>query len=451
MGEGHRRRSISAPESEVRMITIDTIAAALNQGGLSAWQIRRIKSRSNQLYLIGHDTESKRTVDTERYVITVFVEREVDGRKVLGESEFLFIPGENLDSKINQATSMAALVANEPFALPEAGLHYEAPETVDREIIDQPGKVIDRIKDDIFTAVDAEKRLCLSAAEIYANFQEIALLNSQGLRAKREETDLYTEFVLMAGRDGCDEVEAGTAKRARFYSNLQIGELLKEYAGYAFDSLNAKLPPTGRFDVVFSGEALDTLFKWFVEQAGGAAKYQRWSLFEEGRPVINSPEGECLTLISNPLIPGGMRTRPFDDQGLPLRQVEVVKDGIFKARTASKRYADYLGIRAVGEFANVEVMPGSKSKNEIFDSGPVLHLCRFSTFEPNGVTGAFSGEIRSGWLIDRGQQTPIKGGAVTGTMQEAFRKAYFSKEVVQRESYRGPTYVRLCGLSIGGE
>ena len=451
MGQGYGRRTIFTPESEVGM-NIDTIAEMLNNHvGLSAWQIRRSRSRSNQLYLIGHDTESKRTVDIDRYAITVFVEREAEGRKVLGESECLYTPGDELKTKIEQSAAMAALVANEPFMLPEAGQKYELPDTVDLEIKERSDAVIDRIKDDIFSAVGSEKGVCLSAAEIYANHQDITVLNSRGLRVEREETEIYAEFAVLAGRDRCEEVEAGSASRARFYNKLKIGNTVKEYAGYAFDSLTAQLPPTGRFDVVFSGEALDTLFNWFTVQAGGVARYQRWSKFEEGIPAVENPEGERLTLISNPILPGAMRTRSFDVQGLPLRRLEVIKDGIFQARTASKRYADYLGIPPVGDFANVEVAPGVMSKDEIFQGGPILHLCRFSTFEPNGVTGSFSGEIRSGWLIDKGQRTPIKGGAVTGTMQEAFRRAYFSKELVQRESYKGPAYVKLCGLDIGGE
>lgn len=452
MGKSYGRRAIFTPESEVGMIIIDSIAEILNShSALSAWQIRRTASRSNQLYLIGHDTESKRSVETDRFTINVFVEREIEGKKVMGESECLYIPGEDLKTKIEQSAAMAALVVNEPFTLPEAGQEYEQPETVDPEIKERPGDVISRIKDDIFSAVDSEKGLCLSAAEIYASHQEITLLNSRGLRVEREETEIYVEFVLLAGRDGCEDVEAGTACRSRFYNNLRIGDTIKDYAGYACDSLTAKLPPTGKFDVVFSGEALDTLFNWFTVQAGGVASYQRWSKFEEGIPVVENPEGERLTLISNPLLAGGMRTRSFDVQGLPLKRLEVVKDGIFQSRTASKRYADYLGIPPVGDFANVEVAPGVMPKDEIFQGGPILHLCRFSTFEPNGITGAFSGEIRSGWLIDKGKRTPVKGGAVTGTIQEAFKRAYFSKEIVQREAYKGPAYVKLCGLDIGGE
>src|SRR4030067_430344 len=222
MGQGYGRRTIFTPESEVGM-NIDTIAEMLNNHvGLSAWQIRRSRSRSSQLYLIGHDTESKRTVDIDRYAITVFVEREAEGRKLLGESECLYTPGDELKTKIEQSAAMAALVANEPFMLPEAGQKYELPDTVDLEIKERSAPGIDRIKDDIFSAC-----------------------------------------------------------RSRFYNTLKIGNTVKEYAVYAFDSLTAQLPPTGRFDVVFSGEALDTLFNWFTVQAGGGTRCQLWSKFEE--------------------------------------------------------------------------------------------------------------------------------------------------------------------------
>jgi hypothetical protein len=32
---------------------------------------------------------------------------------------------------------------------------------------------------------------------------------------EREETEIYAEFVLAAGREGCEEVEAGAARRHR--------------------------------------------------------------------------------------------------------------------------------------------------------------------------------------------------------------------------------------------
>ncbi|MBI4651745.1 hypothetical protein HY745_10775 [Candidatus Desantisbacteria bacterium] len=277
---------------------IDFIRDTLNnQSGLSAWQIRYIKSRSSQLYIIDHDTECMRTVDIKKFVITVFVERETGGKKVMGESEFLFVQGEDLKSKLDAAVSMAGLVDNEPFILPGPAQSYKAVKTADLEIKNNPDKVIMRIQDDIFKAVDREKGISLSTAEIYVNLFNIEILNSRGLEVAREDTEIYVEFVLMAGKKEHEEVESGKAQRARFYSNLKIDDAIKEYAGYALDSLSAELPPTGKFDVVFSGEALDTLFNWFITQSSGAAKYERWSLFEEGRAICQGMNSSITYLF----------------------------------------------------------------------------------------------------------------------------------------------------------
>ena len=70
------------------------------------------------------------------------------------------------------------------------------------------------------------------------------------------------------------------------------------------DSLTATLPENGKADVVFAEEALDTLFNTFVAHAGGTSAYQGWSRFEKDKPVIEAPEGELLTMFSNPQFPG---------------------------------------------------------------------------------------------------------------------------------------------------
>jgi PmbA protein len=80
-----------------------------------------------------------------------------------------------------------------------------------------------------------------------------------------------------------------------------------------------------------------------------------------------------------------------------------------------------------------------------------VHLLRFSTFEPSPVTGAFSGEIRTGYLIKDGVAMPIKGGSLSGTMRDALKNIYFSRETVQRSAYLGPMGVRVNNLHIAGK
>lgn len=429
---------------------LDQITETLkNRADISAWQVTRVKSRSHQLFLIRGDVESMRLVDTVKYHVTVHQERDEDGKKVLGESGFVFIEGEDLGAKLDLAVEMAKGVANQPWTLPGPDQHYMGTEIKDKSIEVSAEKVIDRIREEILHAVGRLGDVRLSSSEVFADWREFTLVNSLGLSVEESDTEILWDFVLLTG-EGHGEVESSGYKTVRFYKDLKVAETLKEYAQYARDSLTAGLPANGTFDVVFAGEALDHLFDTFVAHSGGASVYNGWSRYEEGRPVIENPEGEPLTLFSNPQIPGLMESGPFDGSGLARKQVEVISGNVFKKRTLDKRYADYLDGAPTGGFSNVEVGTGAKSAGELLTDG-CYYLLRFSTFEPNPVTGNFSGEIRTGYKIEDGKRIPIKGGAVSGDIHDAFRRAWFSSDKTTRSRYRGPAAVKLAGLEIGGE
>jgi PmbA protein len=429
---------------------LDQITGALSgRQDISAWQVTRVSERSNQLFLIRDAVESVRVVDTVKYHVTVHQERDEDGKKVLGESGFVFIEGDDLEAKIDLALEMARGVSNQPWTLPGPDQHYMGSEIKDKSIELSAEKVIDKVKEEILHAVGRLGDVRLSSSEVFAGYREFTLVNSQGLSTGEADTEMLWDFVLLTGV-GHGEVESSGYKTVRFYKDLKVSETLKQYAQYARDSLVAKLPENGTFDVVFAGEALDHLFDTFVAHSGGSSAYNGWSRYEEGKPVIENPEGEPLTLFSNPQIPGLMESGPFDSNGLARKQVEVISANLFKKRTLDKRYADYLGGPPTGAFSNVEVGTGAKSVDELLTEG-CYYLLRFSTFEPNPVTGNFSGEIRTGYRIQDGKRVPIKGGAVSGDIHDAFRRAWFASEKVTRSKYRGPAAVKLAGLEIGGE
>jgi PmbA protein len=430
---------------------LDYIADALTKfsPGLSAWQVARAARRSSQAFLIREETESIRRVDTRKYIVTIHQLRGEGDKKVLGESSFVFLEGEDIGPKLDLAMAMAAGVSNRPWTMPGPGQYYMGSEIKDPAIALNPEKVIAKIKDETLFCVGELPDARLSSAEVFADHVEFTLLNSQGLKVSSEHTEILFDFVLLSG-EGKGEVESSGFKTVRFYKDLKVGETLRKYAQYGRDLLAARLPENGKFDVVFSEEALDNLFNTFVAHAGGTSAYQGWSRLEKGRPVIEDPEGETLSLYSNPQIPGAMRSGPFDEYGLAAKRVEVIKDNVFKKRTLDKRYSDYLGEEATGGFANVEVETGAKSRDALLTDG-CYELLRFSTFEPNPVTGNFSAEIRTGYKIEGDKRIPIKGGSVTGVMYDAFRRAWFSSEKVTRAAYRGPAAVKLMGLDLAGE
>ncbi len=414
-----------------------------------SWEIRRLRNKSFQRYLIFKEQESQRVVENEKFLVTLYKNYEQDGRKVLGESTLALSEGDDLREKLSAAWEMAGLVANPVFALPDKGLVYQPVQSVDPEIKEHPYFHLDKIRDDLVrTPLD---RVKLSSAEIFLELKEFEIVNSLGLEQAREESEILVEFVLLAEKGAGFGGESWGWKQGRNYADMRLGDALQKYARFALESQEAVLPPSGVYPVVFSEESLDTLFNFFVLQASGPARFQGWSRLELDQPVLPEIKGEALSLASNPSILGLLKTRSFDDQGLPLSPVDVIRENIFRSRLNSKRYADYLQEPATGGMANLQVAPGPRGFQELLEDGPVFHLLRFSTFEPNPITGAFSGEIRTGYLIEGGIVTPIKGGSVSGVMDQAFQEAYFSKEITRRAAYLGPKAVRLEGLDIAGE
>jgi PmbA protein len=416
--------------------------------GISAWEIRSLRKKSFQRYLIFDQIESQRMVESEKFAAALYKEYEFQGKKCLGESVIYLSEGDNIREKLDLGLEMAALTANPVFCLPEKGLTYGQVQMVDPDVRDRPYSYLDCIQVDMGTMPLEKVRR--SSTEIFIEDKVFSLINSNGLEQVEEATDFLVEFVLMAEKGPLLEGESQGMKRARFYKDLRLNEMGEKYAQYTRESLKARLPRGGSFPVVFSEEALDTLFNYFCLQSSGPARFQNWSCLEIGQPVVTELKGEALSLYSNPGLPGGIKTRAFDDNGLPLHRVHTIHQNIFQKRMNNKRYADYLQEEATGDFSNREVGTGPGSLTDFLADSPCYHLLRFSTFEPNPITGAFSGEIRTGYLIEKGRRIPVKGGSVSGTMQEAFKKAFFSREKIQRESYPGPEAVRIENLDIAG-
>jgi PmbA protein len=430
-------------------MTINDLKLLIQGLFVSAWEIKRINLRSYQRYLIFDQIESERFIETQKYIVTLYKEKKQKENIFLGESTFSISEGENVRERLVAGIEMADLVANPIFFLPDRGLSYEQVQTFDPKIKANPRGIIDQIQDDLIREpLDKVKR---SSAEIFVEEKDQVFINSNGLELESSETEVLIDFVLLAKKGGNLEGESQGIKRVRSYEDLHLKEMVQKYSQYARETITAGLPKAGVYPVVFSEEALDTLFNFFCIQTSGLSRFQGWTQFTIGEPVISDLKGEPLTLISRPGLKGGTKSRSFDNNGLPLHRVEVIQNNIFQKRMNNKRYADYLQEEATGDFANIEIGTGSNGAEDLLEEGPCYHLLRFSTFDPNSITGTFSGEIRTGYFIKGGKSIPIKGGSVSGVMQEAFKKVFFSKEMTQRDFYLGPKTVRIEGLSIAGD
>ncbi|MBI5498405.1 MAG: hypothetical protein HY904_25615 [Deltaproteobacteria bacterium] len=420
----------------------------------SGWQVVESHHRSTQRYTVFERDEALREVASTKLTATVHVRQAREGKETLGESSVTFSPQADATEvrALLQATlERARLVHNEPYTLPGPGEDAPPVTTADEAVVENARAVVDTITHSIRSAAAEHAGVTLSSSEVFADDVHQRVLNSRGLDVERRETDLLVEYVLLARDAQGDEHEIWQSPKARLAADLDVAGHIRRYVQYTRDGLSAVLPTSGTYDVLFGEEALDTLWDYFVGQAHAAARYEGWSRLKPGEPVVADLRGEPLTLHSDPTLPGGRASQARDAQGQPCRKVTLVQDNVFRAFVATKKYADLTGVPATGPMGNVVVTAGPTPYAKLLQADrPVYELLRFSQLSPNPISGAFSGEIRTGYLHQDGRVTPVRGGSVSGNILQAFAEARFAQEIVRRESYLGPRGVRLGQVAVTG-
>ncbi len=470
---------------------LETVIRALeHQAGVSDWQARKNAQHSAQLFLIGSQTETRRLVHTEQVQAHIYNDHlsrmqtlprtneaenvrasasgdpqtlsgHVNRQMARGATSRVFLPEEiadpaRLQRALEEALLLASLTDNPPYSLPKPPMAgFPAVETTERALAESDQArlaALEAVRERLLAAVAAEPDIRLSSAELFATASDITLCNSQGILASRQETEVACDLVLLAS-EGTQTAEHHTMPRRRRVADLPLEEIVARSARCARDSLRARLTPTYQGPVVISGEALVDLFAPLIFHTSARAAYQSLSRFTLGASICGDEQigGDHLTFISNALLPYGLASVPFSDEGIPGARVVLIQDHSLRAWWAEQRYADYLNIPPTGSFANIEILPGRHPIQELLaGEQPVYHLVDFSWMNPDELTGDFVAEIKLGYRLEQGQATPIKGGSLSGNLLAALAHIRLSQETQATGSYSGPQALRFERLSIAG-
>jgi len=435
------------------------VDALHNQDGVHDWLARHIQKTSTQYYVIGHNLESRRTVNSEQVVAVVMNDHPATKGQELarGEAAVTILPSDlhHLSEKLSQAVFMARLTDNPPYGLPGPS-KYPNTELADPAIREKPHQVAEQLIADLIEALDSERDVRLSSAEVFVEESRIIIQNSRGIHGSQVQTNLLFDFVLLASYNE-EEMESHIALERCRAADLDIPALAHRHAQYARDAIVASTPKTGTFPVVVTDEALAELlmssgYSPLVLRSAAQLKYQQMSTWEIGESIFKTTSsGDPLTVYSNALWPFGTRSNVFDAEGLPAQRVLIIEKGLLSCFWATQRYADYLQIPPTGSFGNMEILAGSVPFDSLFnDEGPLYHIVAFSAMSPDPLTGDFVGEIRMGYEISRGQARAIRGGSISGNIFDILATARLSQETTFLGDYIGPRGMRFAQVTVAG-
>jgi len=433
---------------------IDTLNARKD---IAAWTVRQIDSHGTQIYAVPKQIESQRTTRSVSYKVDVLCNTtNPDGSPAVGSGDITLLPDDDIVAGIDKATLVASLVANPVYSIPKPAPIPDV-SLVDENLKGDPVNVMKELMENIRTTSSNHPGVYLTAAECFGDIDTTHLVNSNGMDAEQESTRVAVEFVLQANRDG-HETESFVEMSRRRVPDLHPETEIKRHATYTLDLLNAKAAPTRQGAVILRNDALATftagesLVGGVIQSLGSAAsKYAKISSWEIGKSVFaGEVNGDPLTVWANRCIPYGTTSNRFDNEGVPAQRVELIKFNKLITFAANQRYAEYLNIPATGAFGGVELPPGKIEASTLLQE-PHIEIVQFSWFNPDPVTGNFATEVRLGYLVEKGERIPFKGGQLIGNFMDTLADVRWSAETGFYGNYLGPHTARFNDLKLSGE
>ena len=212
---------------------------------------------------------------------------------------------------------------------------------------------------------------------------------------------------------------------------------------------NVKLAP-GRMPVLFEPRVAGSLLGHFTAAITGSAVARKSSflLGRLGEPVF----ARGTAIRDDPLRKRGLRSRPFDGEGLAVRPMEIIADGVLTTWLADSAAARQLGIAPTGHAvrgvggapgagpSNLYLEAGSRSREELLSAFPrALLVTELIGQGVNGVTGDYS-RGAAGFLIEHGEVVgPVSEITIASNLKEMFATLEPASDLRFRRGVDSPT------------
>jgi PmbA protein len=288
----------------------------------------------------------------------------------------------------------------------------------------------------------------------------MVLVTSHGFRGATISSSHSIAMSAIAG-DGTGMETDYDYSAALHAADLESAQKIGRSAGErAVKRLNPRKVASRRVPVVFDTRIAGSLVGHLASSANGSAVARKTSFLREKRGEQILPQG--IEVIDDPLRKRGLRSRPFDAEGVAASIHKIVEDGVLKTWLLDSATARELGMQTTGHAqrgvsstpspgpANLHLTPGTKTPEELIgeieDGFFVTSLIGMGV---NLVTGDYS-RGASGFWIENGELTyPVSEVTIAGRLLEMFKSLCPANDLHFRYGTNAPT-LRVEGLTVAG-
>jgi PmbA protein len=217
---------------------------------------------------------------------------------------------------------------------------------------------------------------------------------------------------------------------------------------------------TARMPVIYDPRVAGSLVGHLAGAINGAAIARGTSFLKDRLGERIFPEG--VRILDDPLRPRGLRSRPFDAEGIAPRALDLVADGVLASWILDLSSASELGLETTGHAqrgvgsapspgaTNLALMPGTIARETLIgETGRGIYVTELIGRGVNSVTGDYS-RGAAGFLIEDGELgDPVSEITLAGNLSDMFATLTPADDLEWRHGVNAPT-VRIEEMTVAG-
>lgn len=417
----------------------DIIKVLKNNKKITDYELKIVDKDSRELFYVLDHLEINRAVKVETASVTIYI----SDKKTTGSSTVSITAADDeksLEDKLKKAVIKASKAKNAYYPLAEKTKNIKD----DKENKKDLNEIATNVAKAVFKA-DKYKNGWINSTEIFvSNFKE-NFVNSKGIDHVSNYFTIEVECI-PTWSNKKEEFELYKFYKSGKIDYKQITAEIDEILNMAKDRSNAKtlkevkLPKD--IKVLVKDEMLDVIIGNMMDELTYSNLYMKQNHYDKGDLISNNKFK--MTMKSS--IAGCTSSKKYDNHGVVLKSVNVIKDGLVKNIYGDIRFGYYLGVKNISGMlpvCEIEAQGTSSYKKEkhlIIDS--------FSAPQLEADSGYWGGEVRLARYFDGRKYIPLTGFSISGNIYEDIKDVEFSKETALSRFYKAPKYMIFKGLKI---
>ncbi len=422
---------------------MNNIKSLLNANkDIGGYRVIQTKTESYELFFVHRQLETVRTTDTCDTRVTVYVDH--DGKT--GDSSFAIYRSMS-DSEIAEHISVAAerakLVFNEPYPLPDGDCSNNE---LQSNLADMPmQQIAAKVADAVFNAKGADG-CSINATEIFVYRVEAHVINSRGI----DKTEIKHHAMIEAIPTFTDANQSVELYEAYRFTEFDIDDISKEISEKLQEvdmRCKAIKPQTPiKINVVLRPQEISQLMGELSYDLEYGGVYTHSNLHKKG-DILQTGDCDKITLTKCGSIKGSAASRSFDDDGIPLGEQMLIKNGEVVGYCGSHRFAYYLGEPETGVLGCTKLEAGTLDDAELANE-PYIECVSMSGLQVDLYNDYIGGEIRLAYLHDGETVTPVTAITMSGKLSDVLSGMRLSTNTTVSGRYSGPQKMLMKNITV---